>query len=243
MNTVLIDSLMGGAAYTLFIVYHAILVYNAQVHPRRTTIGQNKVTRMLWCKAVTGRTDLGILAVQTLRNGMMSSQILATTSFTITSGLAILILTTDWSTRKSFGIGDGTVSYLGNTTVMPPIKIFILLLCFIIAFFFYLQAIRAYYHASFLISIPSEQAGFIDAEYVGRILVRGANFHTLGTRAYYAAFLALLWMFGPIPMLVMSVLLVFVLSSQDYLPEEQPPLVEEDKAVDTEDTTVDAQAM
>lgn len=213
------DILMAGMAYALFSTYHLILYFYTVYHPMQTTIGQNHRARKLWCTAITGKPESSIMAVQTLRNGMMASQLLASTSFTITSALAAIMLTTDWNSKSGFGLGTTGVSYLANETVMPPIKLFVLLLWFIVAFFFYLLSIRAYYHASFLVTIPVNYSEFVDAEYVARILVRGSNFQSLGTRAYYAAFLALLWMFGPVPMVVASVLLALVLYKLDYVPE------------------------
>ena len=213
------DILMAGMAYTLFFTYHLILYLYTIYRPMQTTIGHNHSARRLWCTAITGKPEASIIAVQTLRNGMMASQLLASTSFTITSALAAIMLTTDWSNRRGFGLGTTGVSYLANETVMPPIKLFVLLLWFVIAFFYYLLSIRAYYHASFLVTIPASYSEFIDGEYVARILVRGTNFQSLGTRAYYAAFLALLWMFGPVPMVIASVLLTLVLYTLDYVPE------------------------
>lgn len=200
----------------IFLLYHLVLLIFTSKRPLRTAIGQSHAAMRAWCAAMTGRPDCGILAVQTLRNGMMSSQLLASTSFTVTSALALIAVTTDWKTR-TFGFRTVGVSLLANEAIVPPIKLFILMLCFVCAFICYLLSIRAYHQASFLITVPSEHAEFIDCRHVARILIRGTNFHTVGTRAYYAAFLNLLWLFGPIPMAIASLGVVCVLYTFDYV--------------------------
>lgn len=213
---VLLDILMAAAAMAIFLVYHVVLLIFTIMLPRMTTIGQNHAAKRAWCAAMTGRPDYGILAVQTLRNGMMASQLLASTSFTITSALALIIVTTDWKTR-TFGFRTTGVSLLANEASAPPIKLFILVLCFACAFVCCLLSIRAYHQASFLITVPAEFAESVGCRHVARILIRGANFHTVGTRAYYAAFLILLWLFGPIPMIVASPVVVCILYTLDYV--------------------------
>lgn len=47
--------------------------------------------------------------------------------------------------------------------------------------------------------------------YVARALNRGGYFWSMGLRAYYFSFPLFLWVFGPIPMFVCCVVLVFVL--------------------------------
>lgn len=41
--------------------------------------------------------------------------------------------------------------------------------------------------------------------------------HTIGTRIFYCAFLILIWLFGPIPMVFVSILLTVMLYSLDYV--------------------------
>lgn len=218
MHSVLPDVLMASGGFLIFLVYHLVFLLIAYKHPLRTTIGQNNRARTAWCKGLCGKLPYSIVAVQTLRNGMLASQLLATTSFTITSALAVIIVSTNWQ-EKAFGTPITGISFLANATVIPPIKMFLLIFFFITAFFCYLQSIRAYYHSSFLITIPEIEAGYVDYKYIARILRRGSTFHMVGTRLFYAAFLALLWLFGPIPVVVGAVVLTVILYKLDYLEE------------------------
>ncbi|XP_024030355.1 uncharacterized protein LOC21396458 isoform X2 [Morus notabilis] len=48
-------------------------------------------------------------------------------------------------------------------------------------------------------------------EYVARNLNRGSHFWSLGLRAFYLSFPLFLWIFGPIPMFVCSIIMAFIL--------------------------------
>lgn len=72
-----------------------------------------------------------------------------------------------------------------------------------------LQSIRYTNHVNFLITIPvGPDAPGLTPEYVSSVLALGSNFFTVGTRGFYFAFPLLLWLFGPIPMVVSCAVLV-----------------------------------
>lgn len=103
----------------------------------------------------------------------------------------------------------------GNTTPSTlTIKYISHLSCFLLAFTCFAQSIRYFINANYLISTP----GNIDREsvaYVEKEVHRGSEFSTLGLRALYATFSLLLWIFGPIPMFVSSIVIVVVLHYLD----------------------------
>lgn len=138
---------MASVALAIYGSYHIVLAYQTTVHPMRTTIGQNRASKRAWCVAVTARPDLGIMAVQTLRNGMMASQLLANTSFAILSALTVFLVSSQHNAAtNNAGVPPVTgISFLANTTVLPGIKLFALVLAFITAFFFYILSMRAFY--------------------------------------------------------------------------------------------------
>ncbi|XP_028108926.1 uncharacterized protein LOC114307712 isoform X2 [Camellia sinensis] len=83
------------------------------------------------------------------------------------------------------------------------------------------QSIRYYSHASILINVPLKKmtlhdhhhchSGHLTPEYVGRTVNRGSYFWSLGLRAFYFSFPLFLWIFGPIPMFISCLVLVFLL--------------------------------
>lgn len=148
LESLLPDILMASLAFAIYGTYHAILAYNTVANPMRTTIGQNRASKKAWCMAVTGKLEYAIVAVQTLRNGMMASQLLANTSFAILSALTIFLVSSNTKNANFAAIGlppvEG-IGFLANRTVLPGIKLFTLVLAFIAAFFFYILSMRAFY--------------------------------------------------------------------------------------------------
>lgn len=167
----------------------------------------------------------GVLAVQTLRNNIMASTLLASTAIMLSSLIAVLM------TGRGGGGGDrsmilvfGDKSDLGSC-----IKFFSILVCFLVAFLFNIQSIRYYSHASILVNVPYRKImGTSEApnnqyrcvvtseEYVGMTVNRGSYFWSLGLRAFYFSFPLFLWIFGPIPMFLCCIVLVFMLYFLDF---------------------------
>ena len=75
-----------------------------------------------------------------------------------------------------------------------------------------IQTTRHFIHGTFLISIPT---GDVPVECIQTAVLRGSNFWALGLRALYFATTLLLWIFGPIPMFVGSVVTVIILHCLD----------------------------
>ncbi|KAK9288354.1 hypothetical protein L1049_016807 [Liquidambar formosana] len=127
----------------------------------------------------------GVLAVQSLRNNIMASSVLASTATTLSSLIALF---------------------------------FSILVCFLGAFLLTVQSIRYYSHASILINVPVKKMSphphhhlLTSAEYVARIVNRGSCFWSLGLRSFYLSLPLFLWIFGPIPMFLCCIALVFML--------------------------------
>ena len=152
----------------------------------------------------------GVLAVQTLRNNIMASTLLASTAIMLSSLIAVL-MTSGSSDRSSwFVFGD-------RSDLAFSIKFFSILVCFLVAFLLNLQSIRYYSHASILINVPVKKMSqhqrhhLLTAEYVATTVNRGSYFWSLGLRAFYFSFPLFLWIFGPLPMFLCCIALVFML--------------------------------
>lgn len=72
-------------------------------------------------------------------------------------------------------------------------------------------------------------------EYVAEVLKKGSNFYTIGTRGYYFAFPLLMWLFGPIPMFLCSLVLVPTLHFLDQAGDLSKSLVKEKVEEDVEE--------
>lgn len=148
----------------------------------------------------------GILAVQTIRNNIMASTLLATTAITLSSLISVFVSSTSSSSNTA-----SQLNYGNNTPMLSSIKYFSILLCFLLAFLFNVQSIRYYAHVSFLITVPTSKDNRETVEYVARNLNRGSKFWSLGLRAFYLSFPLFLWTFGPIPMFLSCCVMTFIL--------------------------------
>ncbi|XP_068664557.1 uncharacterized protein [Aristolochia californica] len=188
--------------------YHAWLFYRVMKHPTKTVMGINAINRKLWVRTMMeDPMKNGVLSVQTLRNNIMASTLLASTAIMLSSLIAVLMTNNSRGTSvfPVNGMVYGDTSELGFS-----IKYFAILVCFLVAFLMNVQSIRYYSHASILINVPP-RFGSLSAEYVARAINRGSLFWSLGLRGFYFSFPLYLWIFGPIPMLSSSFFLVFLL--------------------------------
>lgn len=154
----------------------------------------------------------GVLAVQTLRNSIMASTLLASTAITLSSIIGALVSSASGNSSKTLK----TFVYGERGNIIATLKYLGLLVCFLFSFVCHLQSIRYASHASFLLSIPvGDNAPGLTPEYVNQFIYRSQNFFSFGLRGYYFSFPLLLWIFGPIPMFVCSVFMIFLLYKLD----------------------------
>ncbi|XP_019257350.1 PREDICTED: uncharacterized protein LOC109235628 [Nicotiana attenuata] len=217
----------------IFLAYHAWLMFTIIRYPRRTVIGINSESRHNWVLSVmTDPIKNGVLAVQTIRNNIMASTLLATTAITLSSIISVFV-----SNKSSFTYSE--LLFGNKTPMMSSIKFFTILLCFLVAFLCNVQSIRYYAHVSFLATLPTFKDRSESIEYVAMNLNRGSMFWSLGLRAFYLSFPLFLWIFGPIPMFVgccvMSIVLYFLDTTTSFTRDlHSQSLREERKATDLE---------
>ncbi|KAK4395783.1 hypothetical protein Sango_1732600 [Sesamum angolense] len=192
----------------VLLAYHVWLLFTIVNNPRKTVIGLNAESRHKWVFCLMADPlKNGVLAVQTIRNNIMASTLLATTAITLSSLISVYV--SNKSSSPSLALVYGN-----RTSIMASVKFFTILLCFLVAFLCNVQSIRYYAHVSFLVTVPTFQDRKDVIEYVARNLNRGSFFWSLGLRAFYLSFPLFLWVFGPIPMficcLTMSLVLYFL---------------------------------
>ena len=200
----------------VFVAYHGILIWLINKRPLITTQGQNHQVRKYWVAlCIDERKD--ILAVQTLRNYMMSSSLLATTALTLSTLIAAFFIKGGDDASK---LVEMSQSVSNKFTVEQ--KLFAMIILFTLSFFSYMQSVRISSHAGTMMAtsakdnVPDKPA-FLTAHYISSCLFRANMYHTAGTRLFYAAFLTVLWLFGPIISSVASLLLIGLLASSDFV--------------------------
>nr|GEU56981.1 ribonuclease H-like domain-containing protein [Tanacetum cinerariifolium] len=85
-----IDYVLVPLGLGIMIIYHIWLVYTVLKHPTRTVIGLNAQSRYQWVfSMMADPLKNGVLAVQTIRNNIMASTLLATTAITLSSIISV----------------------------------------------------------------------------------------------------------------------------------------------------------
>ncbi|KAJ1431747.1 hypothetical protein SESBI_06986 [Sesbania bispinosa] len=217
MEKKVLDLILVPTGLLVMVAYHLWLLHRVMKHPTKTVIGVNAFNRRLWVQAMMEDVSKnGVLAVQSLRNNIMASTLLASTAIMLSSLIAVLM--SSGSEKKSVVFEVfGDRSELGLS-----IKFFTILVCFLLAFLLNVQSIRYYSHASILINVPFKKLSpnlrhqMLTAEYVATTVNRGSYFWSLGLRAFYFSFPLFMWIFGPIPMFLSCFALVFILYFLDF---------------------------
>ncbi|XP_066353832.1 uncharacterized protein [Miscanthus floridulus] len=210
--------------------YHAWLLLRVRRQPATTVIGVNAINRRIWVRHIMEEPSgkHAVLAVQTIRNNIMASTLLASTAITLSSLIAVLMSSggggataaSNNNNSSNGGLLPGAPLVVGATGA-PALsaKFFAILVCFLVAFLLNVQSIRYYSHASVLVNVPPPAAAAAAHRhrcgravgYVTDMLNRGSYFWSLGARAFYFSCPVFLWLFGPIPMFVACVALVCAL--------------------------------
>nr|AFK38355.1 unknown [Lotus japonicus] len=193
--------------------YHFWVWYNVRNHPHTTIIGINASGRRNWVATMMKDNEKkNILAVQSLRNTIMGSTLMATTSVLLCSGLAAIISST-YSVKKP--LNDSV--YGAHGEFMEALKYVTLLTVFLFSFFCHTLSIRFINQVNILINIPQDPMSLVTPEYINDILEKGFILNTVGNRLFYTALPLLLWIFGPVLVFLCSLSMVPVLYNLDFV--------------------------
>ena len=204
------DFYLTAAAFLILGIYHLHWLYLIYRKPMATAVGITNHLRGHWVESIMEeRRD--ILAVQTLRNWTMAASFLASTGILICLGL----LSVAASPEKMAEITPSLKAVVQEHRVLWLFKLMVLIVDFFFIFFSFCLAIRYLNHVNFMINVPFNLAHKITPEYITDILNRGMMHYTMGMRGYYFSVLLFLWLFGPIWMLMGTVVMTIVLYHLD----------------------------
>ncbi|OVA00012.1 Protein of unknown function DUF599 [Macleaya cordata] len=204
-----LDVILVPCGLALMFGYHLFLLYRIIRYPHTTVIGYENHNKKAWVErmmqADSDMKDTGI-ALNVISSNIGAATYLASLSI----GLSSLIGA--WVGSSSNNIFMSNLIYGDRSSSTITIKYISLLSCFLLAFASFIQSTRYFVHANFLMSTPNTD---IPVKYVEMAVIRGSNSWSIGLRALYFATTLLLWIFGPIPMLVSSVFMVCLLHFLD----------------------------
>jgi len=209
-NLPYLEIYLTSASFFLIIAYHIQLIHQIRTRPLTTSIGVTNHLRGHWVESIMEH-NRDLLAVQTLRNWVMASSFLASTAILISLGLVSIAA----SPERMAEISPTLKELVREHRVLWLFKLMVLIVDFFFVFFSFCLAIRYYNHVNFMINVPSTLAHKITPEYITGILNRGMMHYSLGMRGYYLGVLLVLWLFGPIWMLMGTVVMLIALYHLD----------------------------
>ncbi|KAL3821222.1 hypothetical protein ACJIZ3_007127 [Penstemon smallii] len=215
----------------LFIMlgYHLLHLHRCLKLPLTTAIGYENYNKRVWVERILQiePKDRG-QAITVLGGNISAATSLASISLALSSLIGAWIgnsYNKDNSTNKIYGNTSPTIVY---------IKYIALLSCFLIAFACFVQTARCFVSANFLLSMPN---CVMPVSNVESEVISGSNFWVAGLRALYFATNLLLWIFGPIPMFVSSVITVGLLHYVDKNSNPPPVSYVDSNKIDKEEIT------
>ena len=192
--------------------YYIFLRFKVRKDPTYTIHGVNALARVLWVENIMSDPAKGIVGVQTLRNFIMGSSLMASTA-------ALLIMGTLTLSGQEEHIAQSwhVLSQNGNFSAeLWIIKVMLLLVVFIVAFFAFVMSVRLTNHVVFMLYIPEHNAHHnLSPKAVGWRMQRAGSMFAIGMRAFFFAVPLVFWLFGPYFLLASSIGLVITLYRLD----------------------------
>lgn len=182
---------------------------------RRSVIAAMDEHRRQWMRTMVSR-DNRIMDTQIIGNLMNSTSFLANTSIFILGGLVAMMASPEL----------GTQIFGALPLAVPPdptlweIKIALLLLIFVRAFFDLTWALRQFNYCSVVVGgipqAPDAPGALERAEVAAKVANRAARHFNTGLRAYYFGLAALAWILHPLALVAASLLVLRELYRREF---------------------------
>nr|CAB3457458.1 unnamed protein product [Digitaria exilis] len=209
--------------------YHVWLWREVRLRPLRTAAGIHAATRRLWTAGMMkDNAKNAVTVVQSVRNVIMGSTLMATTAILFCTGIAA-VLSSTYTVKKP--LSDAVFGAHGE--YMMALKYVALLLIFLFAFLCHSLAICFLNQGSFLVNTScclvsdagddhSGAGGVLVGlpsarDYIGEVFERGFTLNLVGNRLFYAGVPLLLWIFGPLLALLSSMVMIPILYNLDVV--------------------------
>lgn len=203
---------VGLAVFVACWVIYALVVDRVPSIRARSVIAAMDEHRRRWMLAALPRENR-IADIAAIGNLMSSVSFLATTSILILGGLVAMLSAPD--------IGRRVVATLPWSEVpddaMWEIKIGLLLLIFVNAFFELTWALRQFNYVSILVmAMPRDEGATRHAQAAAQLANRAARHFSTGLRSYYFGLAALAWIIHPAALIAASLLVLRELHRREF---------------------------
>lgn len=211
-------SILDWLALALFFmawVGYAMIVDRVPGIRRRSVIAAMDEHRRVWMRQVPGRENR-IADISIIGNLMSSTSFLANTCIFILGGLVALMSGTEIG-QRIFAIMP--FAQVPADPVAWEIRITLLLVIFVRAFFELTWALRQFNYTSILVggmATARDPHAMLDAEMAAKVVNRGARHFNSGLRAYYFGLAALAWLIHPLALIGASLWVVQELHRREF---------------------------
>ena len=203
------------ASVAMIAVYYVFLWFKVRTNSMYTIHRVNELARRLWVANVMKSPAKDVMAVQTLRNFLMGASLMASTAALLLIGTLTLSGQSDNIARNWHVLNGGGA----QSTDLWTVKVLLLLVDFITAFFAFARAVRLANHVVFMMNVPDHNAhSEFSPDRVGDRLNRAGGYFAVGMRAFFMAIPLVFWLFGPVLLVVASCALVVILFHLDRSP-------------------------
>ena len=201
----------------LMLIYYLYLKKRTHRLPNSSVQSVNAMIRERWVMMIMTRSNMEILAIQTLRNSVMAASFMATTATLLIVGVLNL----------SEKIGQWAenlhplFSFCQSSNDLWQLKLGILLLSFAVAFYYFAMAIRFFNHVGYMINLPFDAAtdnGLY--QQTCAYLNKAGSYYTFGIRTFFFGLPIISWFFGAYFLLFSTVCLIAGLSLLDRVPKQ-----------------------
>lgn len=210
------DAVSFAVCVVLLALYHLWIRYKVRHNPTYSVQAINRIARTAWVETMMGTGKPDVISVQTLRNSTMAATFLASTAVLLILGVMTLSgqgdkLGSPWHALNAFGAKDAELFI---------VKVIMLLLDLFTVFFSFTMAVRVYNHVGYLINVPSSlNHKSLTPQHVAVHLNRAGKYYSIGMRAFYFIVPLVFWLFGPLFMLMSTLMLIVVLFWVDRAPD------------------------
>ncbi|XP_006660295.2 uncharacterized protein LOC102700922 [Oryza brachyantha] len=195
------------------VVYHVWLWRAVRRSPLSSTVGINAAARRLWLLRMMKENEKkAVLVVQSMRNVIMGSTLMATTAILFCTGVAA-VLSSTYAVKKP--LSDAVFGAHGE--YMMALKYVTLLLVFLLSFLSHTAAICTINQATFLVNALPAADLPVTKDYIADVLERGFLLNLVGNRLFYGGVPLLLWIFGPVLACICSIVMIPILHSIDMV--------------------------
>ncbi len=173
----------------LMLIYYFYLKRRTRSVPSSSVHAVNAMIRERWVMMIMNSGKLEILAIQTLRNSVMTASFMATTAMLLIIGVLNLSEKVgQWSQNLH------PLMFLCQTSSeLWQLKLGLLLLSFALAFYYFAMAIRFFNHVGYMINLPADD---VLCKQTCAYLNKAGSYYTFGIRTFFFSLPIILWFFG-----------------------------------------------